>query len=75
MKTNMLMLAVRVGFEPRVPFEIAQVIDYNKPQKRSNRSFRRSEVHGGYMDTIQGQSFGWQASEKRQNPRILVHRS
>ncbi len=41
-------LAVRVGFGTRVPPENAQVIDFNKSQKRQNRSFRRFEVHGGY---------------------------
>jgi hypothetical protein len=27
-----------------------QLIDFNKRQKRQNRSFRRIEVHGGYTD-------------------------
>ena len=36
------------GLEPYSPVDQAQVIDFRKRQKRSNRSFRRFEVHGGY---------------------------
>jgi len=38
----------RAGLEPDGPLDKAQVIDFIKRQKRSNRSFRRFEVHGGY---------------------------
>jgi len=38
----------RAGLELNRPFETTQVIDSNKLQKRSNRPFRRFEVHGGY---------------------------
>jgi hypothetical protein len=39
----------RVGLEPEGHTDKSQVIDFNNRQKRSNRSFRRFEVHGGYM--------------------------
>ena len=43
--------AVRVGFGTRVPAENVQLIDSKKRQKRSDRYFRRFEVHGGYTDS------------------------
>jgi hypothetical protein len=46
MSSVLIILAVRAGFGTRVPLENAQVIQSNKQQKRSDRSFRRSEVHG-----------------------------
>src|SRR5207247_6636172 len=47
-KPGIVMVPVRVGFGPRSPFADAQLVDFSKRQKRRNRSFRRSEVHGGY---------------------------
>jgi hypothetical protein len=38
----------RAGLEPDGPQDKAQLIDSNNRQKRSNRYFRRFEVHGGY---------------------------
>ena len=38
----------RAGLEPDGPQDKAQLIDSNNRQKRSNRSFRRFEVHDGY---------------------------
>jgi hypothetical protein len=38
----------RAGLEPYRPVDHMQVIDFTKMQKRSNRSFRRFEVHSGY---------------------------
>jgi len=38
----------RAGLGTRVPFEDAQVVDFNKKEKRSNRSFRQFEVHRRY---------------------------
>lgn len=43
-------MAVRVGFGPSGLIDTSQVIDFNKREKRSNRSFPGFEVHGGYMD-------------------------
>src|SRR5258706_184118 len=45
---DLQILAVRVGFGPRPRLAAAQLIDLIKSQKRQNRCFRRSEVHGGY---------------------------
>ena len=36
------------GLEPDGPLDRKQLIDSINRQKRSNRSFRRFEVHGGY---------------------------
>jgi hypothetical protein len=38
------------GVELSCLSEPTQVTDFNKRQKRQNRSFRRIEVHGGYTD-------------------------
>jgi len=38
----------RAGLEPVAHFDGTQVADSIKPQKRSNRCFRRFQVHGGY---------------------------
>jgi hypothetical protein len=43
-------LVVRVGFEPSHLYELAQVTNSTNRQKRENRYFRQSEVHGGYTD-------------------------
>jgi hypothetical protein len=45
---GMPLLVTRAGLEPGGPVDKAQVIDFIKRQKRSNRYFRRFEVHGGY---------------------------
>jgi hypothetical protein len=37
--------------------EEAQVIDSTNRQKRQNRYFRQSEVHGGYADRQSGSDF------------------
>ena len=39
----------RAGLEPKGHSDETRVIDCNNRQKRSKRSFRRFEVHGGYM--------------------------
>ena len=38
----------RAGLEPTGTQDESQLIDSINRQKRSNRSFRRFEVHGGY---------------------------
>ena len=38
----------RAGLEPARPIELPQVIDSTIRQKRQNRYFSRTEVHGGY---------------------------
>ena len=45
---SFVVLVSRAGLEPYSPVDQAQVIDFDKRQKRSNRSFRRFELHGGY---------------------------
>jgi hypothetical protein len=39
--------------------EKAQVIDSTNRQKRQNRYFRQSEVHGGYADRQSGADFAF----------------
>ena len=46
-------MAVRVGFGISPRIQNTQVIDSSNAQKRQNRPFRRSEVHGGYTATVQ----------------------
>jgi len=41
-------LVSRAGLEPVGTQDKSQLIDSINRQKRSNRSFRRFEVHGGY---------------------------
>ena len=41
-------LVSRAGLEPEHPQDKSQLIDSINRQKRSNRCFRRFEVHGGY---------------------------
>lgn len=46
----MIWLVSRAGIEPERLIDTAQLIDSTSCQKRQNRYFRRSEVHGGYTD-------------------------
>jgi hypothetical protein len=48
--TLVLELVSRAGLEPGHYSESTQLIDFIKRQKRQNRYFRRSEVHGGYTE-------------------------
>ena len=45
---NLLILVSRAGLEPIGTQDKSQLIDSINRQKRSNRSFRRFEVHSGY---------------------------
>ena len=61
----------RAGLEPRRPTDNTQVIDSANGQKRQNRPFRRSEVHGGYTATVQahGVDTHQQAPDGPSSPR------
>src|SRR5215472_7985158 len=60
--TGYRVLPSRAGLEPKGHSSKTQVIDSHNRQKRSNRSFRRFEVHGGYM--------AYEVLSRR--PRIIV---
>ena len=48
----LILLVSRAGLEPNLPTDITQVIDSNKRQKRSNRSFRRNPDHGRQEELV-----------------------